>query len=206
MRLADSSPNTKLEGERKAVLLKAVQAIDSLQSKLDALQSERTEPIAIVGLSCRFPGSQDPDAFWRLLSGGIDAVKEVPESRWSKNINDEPGSSPGKTRYGGFLEQVDLFDPGFFGISGREAESMDPQQRLLLEVTWEALENAGIAPALLRGSATGVFVGITTSDYAHLAIANDATTNLDVYTATGCALNVAAGRLSYVLGLNGPAL
>jgi myxalamid-type polyketide synthase MxaC len=207
MRIADSSLNTNLEGERKAVLLKAVHAIDSLQSKLDAVERDRTEPIAIVGLSCRFPGSQDPDAFWRLLSEGIDAVKEVPASRWNKNANDEPDSLAGKknTRYGGLLDQVDMFDPGFFGISGREAESMDPQQRLLLEVAWEALENAGIAPTLLRGSATGVFVGITTSDYAHLAVANNAT-ELDVYTATGCALNVAAGRLSYVLGLNGPAM
>jgi acyl transferase domain-containing protein len=207
MRKADTSPNAQLEDDRKTVLLKAVQAIDSLQSKLDAVERDRTEPIAIVGLACRFPGSQDPDAFWRLLSGGIDAIKEAPESRWNKSANKEPDSSTGKTntRYGGFLDQVDLFDPGFFGISGREAESMDPQQRLLLEVTWEALENAGIAPAGLRGSATGVFVGITTSDYAHLAVANIGT-DLDVYTATGTALSVAAGRLSYVLGLNGPSM
>ena len=93
----------------------------------------------------------------------------------------------------------------FFGISGREAESMDPQQRLLLEVAWEALENAGIATTHLRGSSTGVFVGITTSDYARLTIAN-VSTGLDVYSATGGALNVAAGRLSYVFGLNGPAM
>jgi myxalamid-type polyketide synthase MxaC len=206
MRKADSTLDDHPEGDRKAVLLKAVHAIDSLQSKLDAVERDRTQPMAIVGLSCRFPGSRDPEAFWRLLSGGIDAVKEVPANRWGKNA-DQPDSSTGKTNtdYGGFLDHVDLFDPGFFGISGREAESMDPQQRLLLEVTWEALENAGIAPTLLRGSATGVFVGITTSDYAHLATVNNAT-NLDVYTATGCALNVAAGRLSYVLGLNGPAM
>ncbi len=114
---------------------------------------------------------------------------------------------PGKMHapYGGFLDRVDLFDPAFFGISGREAESMDPQQRLLLEVTWEALENAGIAATGLRGSAAGVFVGLTTSDYARLAIAADSA-DLDVYTATGGALNVAAGRLSYVFGLNGPAM
>ena len=114
---------------------------------------------------------------------------------------------PGKMHatYGGFLDQVDLFDPAFFGISGREADSMDPQQRLLLEVTWEALENAGIAATQLRGSSTGVFVGITTSDYARLAVA-DGSTDLDIYTATGGALNVAAGRLSYVFGLSGPAM
>jgi myxalamid-type polyketide synthase MxaC len=208
MQKAESSLNTHLEAERKAVLMKAVHAIDSLQSKLDAVESERTEPIAIVGLSCRFPCSQDPDAYWRLLSGGVDAVKKVPAGRWEKNANDQLDSSaPAQTHafHGGFLDQVDLFDPGFFGISGREAESMDPQQRLLLEVTWEALENAGIAATHLRGSSTGVFVGITSSDYARLAMAGDPN-DLDVYTASGVALNVAAGRLAYTFGLNGPAM
>jgi acyl transferase domain-containing protein len=208
MRIADSNINTRHEGERKAVLLKAVQAIDSLQSKLDTAERDRNESIAIVGLSCRFPGSRDPAAFWRVLSEGVDTVKEVPDGRWDKNAYYDPDpSAPGKMHalYGGFLDQVDLFDPGFFGISGREAETMDPQQRLLLEVTWEALENAGIASTGLRGSPTGVFVGITTSDYARLAVANDSIA-LDVYTATGGALNVAAGRLSHVFGLNGPAM
>src|ERR1700730_7686327 len=208
MRIADSNISARQDGERKAVLLKALQAIDSLQSRLDAVERDRTQPIAIVGLSCRFPGSNDPDAFWRLLSGGVDAVKEVPNDRWDKDAYYDPDPSvPGKmpAPYGGFLDQVDLFDPAFFGISGREAESMDPQQRLLLEVTWEALENAGIATGHLRGSCTGVFVGITTSDYARLALADDST-SLDLYTATGGALNVAAGRLSYLFGLNGPAI
>jgi acyl transferase domain-containing protein len=206
MRIADSNISARQDGERKAVLLKALQAIDSLQSRLDAVERDRTEPIAIVGLSCRFPGSNDADAFWRVLSEGIDAVTEVPNDRWDKDAYYDPDPSvPGKMHapYGGFLDQVDLFDPAFFGISGREAESMDPQQRLLLEVTWEALENAGIATTHLRGSSTGVFVGITTSDYARLAIASN---GLDVYAATGGALNVAAGRLSYVFGLNGPAM
>jgi myxalamid-type polyketide synthase MxaC len=200
--------SARQEVERKAVLRKALEAIDSLQNRLDAAQRHGGEPIAIVGLSCRFPGSQDPDAFWRLLRGGIDAVKEVPSDRWDKDAYSDPDpSAPGKIHapFGGFLDQVDLFDAAFFGISGREAESMDPQQRLLLEVTWETLENAGIASSHLRGSSTGVFVGITTSDYARLAIANGST-DLDFYTATGGALNVAAGRLSYVFGLNGPAI
>ena len=208
MRTPDSTVVPRQEGERKAVLLKALQAIDSLQSKLHTIERDRTEPIAIVGLSCRFPGSPDPEAFWRTLSEGIDAVTELPDDRWDKDAyydRDPSVSSKIRALQGGFLPQVDLFDPGFFGISGREAESMDPQQRLLLEVSWEALENAGIAASNLRGSSTGVFVGITTSDYGRLAVANDST-DLDVYTATGSALNVAAGRLSYVLGLNGPAM
>jgi acyl transferase domain-containing protein/acyl carrier protein len=196
------------ENERKTVLRQALLAIDSLQFKLDAIERDQSEAIAIVGLSCRFPGSRDPEAFWRLLSEGVDAVTEVPDERWDKAAYYDPDpAAPGKMHalYGGFLDQVDLFDAAFFGISGREAESMDPQQRLLLEVTWEALENAGIAGTALKGSPTGVFVGITTSDYARLAVAN-ASMALDVYTATGGALNVAAGRISHVFGLNGPAM
>ena len=208
MPTTDSNKNDRQEGDRKAVLLKALNAIDSLQSKLDAVERERSEPIAIVGLACRFPGSKDPDEYWRLLSKGLDAVREVPPERWDKRRYYDPDpAAPGKMHapYGGFLDQVDLFDAAFFGISGREAESMDPQQRLLLEVTWEALENAGIAATGLRGSATGVYVGISSSDYAHLAMSNSSA-GMDVYAATGGAHSVAAGRLSYILGLNGPAM
>jgi acyl transferase domain-containing protein len=206
--MPDLKDIARQEGDRKAVLRKALEAIDSLQVRLDAVERDRCEPIAIVGLSCRFPGSPDPDAFWRLLSAGIDAVKEVPADRWDIDAYYDPDPSvPGKIHapYGGFLDRVDLFDAAFFGISGREAESMDPQQRLLLEVAWEALESAGIAANHLRGSSTGVFIGITTSDYSRLAAADDST-GLGVYTATGGALNVAAGRVSYVFGLNGPAM
>ena len=208
MRTPDSNVIPRQDGERKALLLKALQAIDSLQSKLHTIERDRTEPIAIVGLSCRFPGSPDPEAFWRTLRDGIDAVTDLPDDRWDKDTYyDRDPSVANKIRalQGGFLPQVDLFDPGFFGISGREAESMDPQQRLLLEVSWEALENAGIAASNLRGSPTGVFVGITTSDYARLGTENDST-DLDIYSATGGSLNVAAGRISFVLGLNGPAI
>src|ERR1700740_3363728 len=195
-------------GARKTVLRGALEAIESLQARLDRVEQTRTEPIAIVGLSCRFPGSENPEAFWRLLSSGTDAVREVPRDRWSKvpHYSADPAvPATVQKHYGGFLDQIDRFDAGFFGISGREAEQMDPQQRLLLEVTWEALESAGIAPDQLRGSRTGVFVGITASDYLHLALSNNPT-GLDIYTATGNALNTAAGRLSYILGFNGPAM
>jgi acyl transferase domain-containing protein len=203
-------PNTIAndEGARKTVMREALEAIESLQARLDRVERARTEPIAIVGLSCRFPGSENPDAFWRLLSSGTDAVKEAPGDRWNKiphySANPQlPGTA--QKDYGGFLDHIDRFDAAFFGISGREAEQMDPQQRFLLEVTWEALENAGIAPDQLRGSRTGVFVGITSSDYFRRALANNPT-GLDIYAATGNALNTAAGRLSYILGLNGPAM
>src|SRR5690606_20014339 len=121
-----------------------------------------------------FPGgANSPEAFWQLLYNGIDTVTEVPAERWDVDAYYDPDpDAPGKsyTRWGAFLKDIDQFDPQFFGISPREAASMDPQQRLLLEVAWEALEYAGLAPAGLNNSQTGVFVGMTTNDYAHLQI------------------------------------
>jgi acyl transferase domain-containing protein/acyl carrier protein len=194
--------------DRRALLREALEAVEQLQARVDALESQRAEPIAIVGLACRFPGgATTPEAYWALLRDGIDAVTEVPADRWDAQTwarVTEPGGGAPKF-YGGFLEDIDRFDPRFFGISPREASTMDPQQRLLLEVCWEALERAGQAPDRLAGSRTGVFVGITTSDYGDLvkAAGNDA---LDVYVATGSAHNAAAGRVSYVLGLRGPCM
>ena len=184
--------------------------LEELQSKLAAIDQAKREPIAIVGVGCRFPGgSQDPEAFWRFLREGRDAVREVPADRW--NIDDyydpHPGT-PGKmyTRNGAFLDRVDLFDPQFFGIAPREGIGMDPQQRLLLEVAWEALEHSGIAPDKLSGSRTGVFVGLCTSDYADLQLRSLDVTKLDAYHASGIAHSIASGRLSYVLGLQGPCM
>jgi len=203
----DSENDLGPQAERKSILRNALEAIDSLQTRLDTIERDRQEPIAIVGLSCRFPGAPDEEAYWQLLQQGKNAVREVPDDRWDKQAFFHPDpTTPGKMHasYGGFLEDIDLFDPAFFGISGREAETMDPQQRLLLEATWAALENAGIQADQLRGTQGGVFIGITTSDYCRLAVARDVS-SLDVYTATGGALNVAAGRIAYTLGLNGPA-
>src|SRR5487761_1186249 len=127
------------------------------------------EPIAVIGIGCRFPGgADDPESFWKLLAEGRDAVREVPPDRWDADAYYDPNpDAPGKmwTRSGGFLDRVDGFDAAFFGISPREATYMDPQQRLLLEVCWEALENAGIAPDSLGGSRTGVFAGLCITDY-----------------------------------------
>ena len=150
-------------------LLAAHLAKDSQVAKSTRLSSARPatsftkEPIAIIGLSCRFPKAPNPQAFWELLRNGVDAISEVPPDRWDVEAILSTDPAPGKitTRWGGFLEDVDLFDPHFFGISPREATRMDPQQRLLLEVSWEALENAFIPPQSLAGSRTGVFVGIS---------------------------------------------
>ncbi|HET7695310.1 MAG TPA: SDR family NAD(P)-dependent oxidoreductase [Vicinamibacterales bacterium] len=165
--------------------------------------------IAIVGMSCRFPGGADtPEAFWDLLRHGQHAVTEVPPDRWDADRYYDPDpDAPGRTyaRHGGFVDGVDRFDAGFFGISPREADSMDPQHRLLLEVTWEAFERGGQNPSALRGSRTGVFVGISNSEYAQIVAAGGAEYT-DAYLMTGNGLNFAAGRLSYILGLQGPAL
>lgn len=166
------------------------------------------EPIAIIGIGCRFPGANHPEAFWQLLQGGIDAIVEVPHDRWHVDeFYDPEPATPGKmnTRYGGFIQQVDQFDPGFFGISPREAERMDPQQRLVLEVAWEALENAAIVPANLSGSQTGVFIGIGNYDFGIL-LSHQTLTDVSAYDGTGNSLGIAANRLSYLLNLRGPSL
>ncbi len=182
--------------------------LEELQSKLDALERAKREPIAIVGTACRFPGgSDDPEAFWQFLREGRDAVREIPADRWDVDAFYDPNpGTPGKmyTRSGSFLDRVDLFDPQFFGIAPREAIGMDPQQRLLLEVTWEALERSGLPPDKLSGSRTGVFIGLCTNDYSDLQLRSLDVTRLDAYHASGIAHSIASGRLSYVLGLQGP--
>lgn len=162
-------------------------------------------PLAVVGVGCRFPGADGPDAFWDLLVESRDAVTTVPEGRWEQFVADsdaERAVLDTLPRAGGYLDDVAAFDADHFGISAAEARLMDPQQRLLLEVAWEALEHAGIAPDGLRGSATGVFVGASGSEYSHLTAG--ALRHLDVWTPTGSALSVVANRLSYALDLRGP--
>jgi acyl transferase domain-containing protein/SAM-dependent methyltransferase len=178
-----------------------------LQSKVERLERERSEPIAIIGVGCRMPGGVDsPASFWSLLAEGRDAVSEVPADRWPiDEFFDVDPDAPGRmaSRWGGFLSNVDRFDAPFFGISRREAISMDPQQRMLLEVAWEALEHAGVNPHGLTGAAVGVFLGLCTSDY-HSMLLERGREAIDAYVATGTAHSVAAGRIAYVLGLQGP--
>lgn len=189
-------------------LKRAIVEIRDLKARLVDVERRQHEPIAIVGMGFRFPGGAvDPETFWTLLRDGVDAIGEVPAARWPiDEFYDPDPDTPGRmaTRFGGFLPDVDLFDAGFFGISPREAESMDPQQRLLLEVAWEALEHAGIAADRLAGSRTGVFVGITTNDYFRMLLADRE--QIDTFTTTGNAASVGAGRLSYLLGLEGPSV
>jgi acyl transferase domain-containing protein/selenocysteine lyase/cysteine desulfurase len=181
-----------------------------LQSRTLLGKPSSQEPIAVLGVGCRFPGGAgSTESFWELLRKGKDAITEVPKDRWDAEAYYDPRPAiPGKTntRWGGFLASMDLFDAAFFGISPREAMRMDPQQRLLLEVSWEALENAGQASDRLAGSTTGVFVGICTSDYATLQQKAENAESIDAYYGTGSAFSFAAGRLSYCLGLQGPSL
>lgn len=165
------------------------------------------EPIAIIGMGCRFPLADGPDEFWKLLLDGVDAIREVPPDRWKADeLYDADPAAPGKmvTRWGGFLDDVDHFDREFFGISPREASAIDPQQRLLLEVAWEALEDAGQVVTALAGTGTGVFIGISSYDYALLQAPR--LEGIDAYWGTGVALSVAANRISYMLDLRGPSL
>jgi acyl transferase domain-containing protein/NADPH:quinone reductase-like Zn-dependent oxidoreductase len=191
-------------------LKRALLAIEGLQAKVDAAARAQNEPIAVVGLGCRFPGgANDPEAFWRLLHDGVDAIGEIPRERWDIDAYYDPDpNAPGKmySKRLGCIDRVDGFEPEFFGIAPREAVTMDPQQRLLLEVAWEALEHAGISPQRLLGSLTGVFVGMSSMDYATLQLQIGDTTRIDAYSASGNAHSIAAGRLSYVLGLHGPSI
>ncbi|RSD20824.1 type I polyketide synthase [Amycolatopsis eburnea] len=164
---------------------------------------EAGEPIAIVGLGCRLPGGiESPEAFWRFLDDGGDAIGDVPAGRWETFAPAE--ALAGLPARAGFLDDVAGFDAAFFGITPREAEAMDPQQRILLEVAWAALEHAGIPPHRLRGSRTGVFVGLSATEYGSLTMTDVA--GVDVWSGTGAAASIAANRLSYLLDLRGPSL
>lgn len=185
-------------------------ALREARTQLEASKAEMLEPIAVVGMSCRFPGSgTGVESFWNDLRAGVDAVREITPDRWDiDEYYDPSGDAPGKmyVREAALLDRVDQFDAAFFGISPREAASLDPQQRLLLEVAWEAIENAGIAPGSLTETRTGVFLGIGQNDYARLATAAGRQNDIGAYDGTGNGFCFAAGRLSYVLGLQGPNL
>lgn len=191
-------------------LQRALLALEKMEARLKAAENAGREPIAIVGIGCRFPGgANDAESFWELLREGVDTVTEVPAERWDIDAYyDADPEAPGKmyTRKGAFLQDVDQFDPQFFGIMPKEAHAMDPQQRLLLETTWEALENAGIAPDSLAGSRTGVYVGILGTDYSTIQTANDGIKEIGPYYGSGVAHSIASGRISYLLGLNGPSI
>ncbi len=192
--------------EALSPIKRALLEIRELRGRLADAEAAAHEPVALVGAGLRLPGGvNDMAGLWALLSQGRDAITGIPADRWDVDaLVDDDDDAPGKmiTRHGGFIEGVDQFDAEFFGIAPREAQSMDPQQRVLLETAWHALEDAAIAPNLLAGSATGVFLGVCNNDYGRMLFAQR--DQIDTYVATGNASSVAAGRLSYFFGAQGP--
>ncbi|MFJ2709188.1 type I polyketide synthase, partial [Streptomyces sp. NPDC087428] len=189
------APMSNSDEKLVAALRASLKENDRLRAHNRKLSSAAREPIAIVAMSCRFPGGvESPEALWQLVNDGVDAISEFPDNRgWNLGALYDPDGERQNTSYvnqGGFLHAADTFDPAFFGISPNEALIMDPQQRLLLETSWEAFERAGIDPTTLKGSKTGVFAGMMYHDYAH-------------NSATG---SIASGRVSYVFGFEGPSM
>ena len=203
--MAATSPSADdrgLSAEKRALLARRLRATS------DAPQTLAGEPIALVGLGCRFPGgANSPTAFWQLLRDGVDAISRVPAGRWdAAALYDPDAAAPGKmvVQWGGFVDDVTGFDADFFGLAPREAERMDPQQRLFLEVAWDALEAAGLTRAQLAGSATGVFTGVATNDFQHLRLGDRPA--IGAYDGSGTAHSIVANRLSYLLNLQGPSV
>src|ERR1700681_2721912 len=198
--------------DRRAIIAEALHKIDELSARLEIAEQGDTEPIAVVGMGCRFPGGvNNPDQYWQLLQDGRSGIVPVPPERWDADaFYSDDYTVPGTicSREGGFLTswQPDEFDAEFFSIAPREAAAMDPQQRLLLEVAWEALEDAGIPPHIIRGTQTSVFVGLTANDYMLSLSGKLRPEDIDAYIPFGNASNFAAGRLAYFLGARGPAM
>ena len=191
--------------DQQAIIKKMFLKIKELETEIAKLN----EPIAVIGMGCRFPGgANSPESFWERLLQGYNPISEIPRERWDINhYFDHDPLAKGKmyTKYGAFIDKIDHFDPEFFGIAPREAEKMDPQQKLFLSVAWEGLENAGQAVDQLHDSKTGVFLGIGSHDFASLLL-RLGDESLDPYFGPGTHFSIAAGRLSYLLGLHGPSM
>ncbi|MGE3175065.1 MAG: SDR family NAD(P)-dependent oxidoreductase [Planctomycetota bacterium] len=197
-------------GDPRELMARALHELRRAQARIDELEARQHAEIALVGAACELPGGvAGPDDLWRLLRAGVDATGQVPADRWDVERYWDP--EPGRRgriapRRGAFLPRIDGFDAGFFGIAPAEAELMDPQQRLLLECGWHAFEDAGVATASLRDAPVGVFVGISTVDYAYHLVQRVPPDEVSAHCGTGTTHAVAAGRLAYCLDLRGPCL
>lgn len=186
----------------------ALAALRRMRERLDQVEAARREPLAVVGMACRVPGADGVDAFWELLARGGNAIRDIPSTRWdvARYRRPDPASDQTVVHRAGLLDDVQGFDAECFGVAGREAQYLDPQHRLLLEVAWEALDHAGIPTDSLRGSRTGVFVGITLPDYQRMLTRRLPPGQIDAYVVSGNTFNAAAGRISYLLGVHGPSI
>jgi acyl transferase domain-containing protein len=204
----ESDAQTAPPGDRRQLLEQALHQVRRMRARLEAVERAASEPIAIVGMSCRLPGGADGvDAYWRLLRDGIDAIGPMPGGRWNQDdflgMTGDPAAGVGSA-FAGSLGDIDSFDAEFFGLQPEEATRLDPQHRLLLELAWEAIEHGGQTLEALRAARTGVFVGVYNSDYLLLQLARQA--GVDVFTASGSAHSLAANRLSYTFDLRGPSV
>jgi 3-oxoacyl-(acyl-carrier-protein) synthase/SAM-dependent methyltransferase/acyl carrier protein len=194
--------------EELSPVKRALVELRRLRAELESCRRGQLEPVAIIGLAVRLPGGiTSPERFWKALAGGEDLITTVPSERWDAQAYWSPdGDQPGTMydTHGGFLSDIDAFDADLFGIHPREAASMDPQHRILLEMTWEALERANIDPRSLKNTQTGIYLGLTNSDYGRLLVEDSRA--IDGYTGVGAAASIGAGRLAYFLGTHGPAL
>lgn len=205
----NSAERTAEGGDRvERALRTLLEERDRLRHENEALKAGRGEPIAVVGMACRYPGGvSSPEDLWDMVRDGQDMVREFPADRgWPEVYDPDPDTVGGSyTRHGGFLTDVADFDADFFGISPRAALAIDPQQRLLLQTSWEAFERAGIVPAEVRGTDVAVFTGASSSEYGARFL-EGSKNELEGYLLHGSALSVASGRVAYELGLTGPAL
>lgn len=201
---------TSPRSDQNHLVKQALIELRELKTKLKKLENAKNEPIAIIGMGCRFPkGVGNPKDFWDLLSNGVDAITDIPADRWDVQASYDPNpevSGKSYIRHGGFIDGIDLFDADFFNIPPREAKQLDPQLRLLLEVAWETLEHAGLSPDQIRGTEAGVYVGLMNSDYAFRQCGELTSSSIDPYMLTGNSNSFLAGRLSYSLGLHGPSM
>ena len=209
-RLAKLSPAQRALFEKRRKAATTSQRPTIAPQPVGQADKPLAEPIALVGMACRLPGGRSLDEYWQTIRDAQDAISETPSDRWDVDPLFDAEGGPGKlnTRWGGFVDNIDQFDPQFFGVTPREAGRMDPQQRWLLEVAWEAMEHAGLPADRLAGSNTGVYVGIGSNDYSKVPMhtASDYFASIDAYMGTGNAMSIAANRLSYAFNLKGPSL
>lgn len=206
--MSEQSSDAAQTSTLQSTLLQAYLMIEELEAKLAAASNVQREPIAIVGMGCRFPGAADPAAFWQLLQNGVDATRPLGDRFDMATYYDADPAAPGKmyVERAGLLDEIAEFDPLFFGISPREALAMMPEQRLLLEVAWEALEGAGINPHALRNSKTGIFIGHESTEGDYLPSFAETPDELFPYIDNGNSVSILAGRLAHFLGVHGPTL